>query len=451
MTPAVRELNLDGLPGPTHNYAGLAPGNLASQSHKHHISNPRAAALQGLAKMKQLADLGVPQAVMPPQQRPRLDLLNRLGFTGTERDVLARAAREAPELLAACYSASSMWAANAATVCPSPDSADGRVHLTPANLVTQLHRSIEASGTATILARIFPDEQRFTHHASLPAAAHLRDEGAANHTRLCREYGEPGLHIFVYGLRAMAASAPAPRRHPARQSFEASASLARLHGIPSDRVIFAQQHPDAIDAGVFHNDVAAVGDRDVFFYHRDAFVEPDTFVDELRRRFATACESELTTIEVTGDQIPIDEAVRTYLFNSQLVRCTDGTRTIVMPQECEQSPAVRDYVASLTGPRGPFQHARFIDLRESMRNGGGPACLRLRVVVDEPELAAMHRGVRWCETLHQQLVAWVHRHYRDEIRPTDLADPHLAVEARTALDDLTALLDLPGLYAFQAA
>lgn len=46
----VYELNMDGLVGPTHNYAGLAPGNIASLNYASVASNPQAAALQGLKK-----------------------------------------------------------------------------------------------------------------------------------------------------------------------------------------------------------------------------------------------------------------------------------------------------------------------------------------------------------------------------------------------------------------
>ena len=112
----VREVNFDGLVGPTHNYAGLALGNVASMRHGGLEANPREAALQGLAKMKSLMDAGYAQGVLPPQQRPDLGALRALGFSGSDERVLARAAGEAPQILRAVCSASSMWTANAATV-----------------------------------------------------------------------------------------------------------------------------------------------------------------------------------------------------------------------------------------------------------------------------------------------------------------------------------------------
>lgn len=449
MSTGARELNLDGLPGPTHNYAGLSPGNLASQQHRHHGSNPRAAALEGLAKMKMLADLGVSQAVLPPHDRPNLAMLHALGFQGAPEHVLAQAQRDAPELLAAACSASSMWAANAATVCPSADSSDGRVHFTPANLVSELHRSIEHETTRALLERIFPEPAVFAHHAPLPAAMGLRDEGAANHVRLCRDYDERGVQMFVYGVHGIGRDSHGPRTYLARQTREASEAVARLHGIDAKRVCFVRQHPDAIDAGVFHNDVAAVGDRDVLFYHADAFVDTARVVDGLSQRFSQTCGGELRRVEVSRQSVSLEEAVRTYLFNSQLVRSGDGATVLVAPRQCQESESVRACLASWVGQGRPFQAVRYVDLLQSMRNGGGPACLRLRVALSEAELGKVHPGVMLDETLYAQLVQWVRGHYRDGLRPADLADPDLLTEARTALDELTQLLNLGSIYAFQ--
>ncbi len=269
------EANFDGLVGPTHNYAGLSYGNVASTGNGQRAANPRLAARQGLDKMKALADLGFRQGVLAPHERPDVASLRQLGFAGSDAQVIARAAREAPAVLAACSSASPMWTANAATVSPSADSADGRVHFTPANLNNKFHRAIEHPTTGRVLAATFADPRCFAHHPALPAHMAFGDEGAANHTRLCADYGAPGVQLFVYGQRAFDASANGPRRYPARQTLEASQAVARQHGLNPARVVFAQQAPAAIDAGVFHNDVIAVGNRDVLFYHQHAFADAD--------------------------------------------------------------------------------------------------------------------------------------------------------------------------------
>jgi succinylarginine dihydrolase len=439
------EVNFDGIVGPTHNYGGLARGNVASQQNVHAISNPRAAAKQGLRKMKMLFDLGVPQAVLPPQDRPAVEMLRALGFEGSDHEVIRKAGQQAPRLLAACASASSMWAANAATVCPSVDSEDGKVHFTPANLRSHFHRQIEVPTTARVLRRIFADAARFVHHAPLPPAELFGDEGAANHSRLCKQHGEPGTQLFVYGRRALSADAPSPSRHPARQTLEASEAVSRLHGTPRARTVFAQQQLEAIDAGAFHNDVIAVANQNVFFFHRNAFVNAESVMQELRDKGGL----DLHLIEVGPEEVPIDEAVSTYLFNSQLVTLPSGQMALVVPAECRASARVWGYLRELVQRHSVIRRVEVSDVRQSMQNGGGPACLRLRVVLTAEEMHCVHRSVLFDEELFERLDAWVEGHYRDRLGEPDLRDPQLLDESRTALDELTRILDLEGLYDFQ--
>ena len=442
---AAREFNFDGLVGPTHNYSGLSFGNVASKANAGGLSNPRAAALQGLAKMKALADRGFAQGVLPPQERPSLALLRRLGFGGTEAEAIARAAREAPALFSASLSASSMWTANAATVSPSADTADGRVHFTPANLASKLHRAIEPDTTGRVLKAIFPEGPRFAHHDPLPATPQLGDEGAANHTRFCPAPGAKGVEFFVYGACGFDTAAPAPRRFPARQSCEASQAVARLHGLDPARTVFAQQNPEAIDAGVFHNDVIAVGSGAVHFCHEQAFLDRESVHARLRAAFP----GELAVIEVPASRVSLADAVATYLFNSQLLARPDGTMLLVVPEECRRHEAVSAYLDELAGAGGPIREVLSFDLRESMRNGGGPACLRLRVELTDADAAAMNRRALLDDALHARLVDWVGRHYRDRLAPGDLADPSLLTESREALEALSALLGLVAVHPFQ--
>lgn len=450
MTRIAIEANFDGLVGPTHNYAGLSFGNVASANNANRVSNPREAALQGLAKMKALADLGYAQGVLPPQERPSVGLLRTLGFSGDDHAVIREAAKTAPALLGAACSAASMWTANAATVSPSADTADGRVHFTPANLCSKLHRAIEHETTSRVLRAAFPDTRRFAHHDALPGWPSLGDEGAANHTRFCGAYGERGVEFFVYG-RDDLASAPAPQRFPARQTLQASQAIARRHGLADDAVVFAQQHPDAIDAGVFHNDVIAVGNGNVLFCHEQAFVDQQAVLATLRERLA-AQGSELQVVEVSSADVSIEDTVGSYLFNSQLLARlpeAGGGMRLVVPQECRERPAVWRYLESLVASGGPIRELQVFDLRESMRNGGGPACLRLRVVLTEAERAATHPGLWIDDARYALLTEWVKRHYRDRLAVADLADPALLNECRTALDELTRLLGLGSLYPFQ--
>lgn len=443
---SAKEINFDGLVGPTHNYAGLSRGNLASQKNVHAWSNPKAAARQGLAKMMALHEMGVPQAVLPPQERPAMHVLRQLGFEGSDEQVLRSASDEAPELLAACSSASAMWTANAATVAPSADTADGKVHFTPANLRTQLHRSIETPGTARVLRAIFAEPGRFVHHAALPCTDAFGDEGAANHSRLCQEHGAPGLQLFVFGRHGNGAGARAPRRYPARQTMEASLAVSRLHRLDPAHVIFAQQAPEVIDLGAFHSDLLAVANQNILFFHERAFADGA----ELKRELYSKMGPEhLHLIEVRQDEISVEQALRAYLFNSQLVALPSGGMALIVPIECQESPSVWSYLRELVAGDAPIERIHVVDVRQSMRNGGGPACLRLRVVLDEDELSQIKHSILFDGPLFRRLQAWVDRHYRDELSDAELADPKLLQESRTALDELSQILELGSIYPFQ--
>lgn len=437
------EANADGLIGPTHSYAGLSPGNLASSLNKGEASNPRAAVLQGLDKMKRLADLGLPQFVLPPQERPDIGFLRSLGFTGTDAQVLETAWKQAPSFAAAACSASSMWAANAATVTPSADSGDGRVHFTPANLVTNLHRSLEHQQTKRALMALFPDPNRFAVHDALPSVAHLADEGAANHVRLCAEHGAEGVNLLVWGREAWEDWSG---RYPARQTREACDAIARRHG--ASGAVLARQSQAAIDGGTFHNDVVCVGALDTLFHHELAF--EDTAGSHAAIR-AAAKGFEPIFVQVSAADLPLQDAITSYLFNSMLIQVPGQDRlTLICPTETRDNARAHAVAQGLTASNGPIGHVEYVDVRQSMRNGGGPACLRLRVVLTEEEQAATNPKMRMTDDLHRTLSAWGAKWYRDRLTPADLADPALLIESRGALDDLTGILGLgSGFYPFQ--
>ena len=445
----VYELNLDGLVGPTHHYAGLASGNIASTTNALSPSNPQAAARQGLEKMRLLHQMGLQQGLLPPHQRPNLHLLYQLGFTGSPVEQINKAHKIAPELLSACYSASCMWTANAATVSPSSDTLDHKVHFTAANLVTNLHRHQEADFSKQLLEAIFSDSSYFNHHSVLPRSTSTGDEGAANHNRLCQSHAHPGINLFVYGKTALARIThhAEPQKYPARQTKEASEAIARSHQLAKESVIFACQNPTAIDQGVFHNDVISVANESVFLIHAEAFHNQAAILQSLREK----AQFPLTIIELSKDQLSVKDAVETYLFNSQLLTLPDQKNMLLIaPFECQNNQRVKSCIEDLLADNGnPINSVHYLDLKQSMRNGGGPACLRLRVPLNDQEFSVMHQGIVVTNHLLDVLDKWILKHYRTELRADDLADPLLMNESLQALDELTQILNLGSIYPFQ--
>ncbi|MBB4211350.1 succinylarginine dihydrolase [Rhodothalassium salexigens DSM 2132] len=445
---AAVEVNFDGLVGPTHNYAGLSFGNLAAESNAGAVSNPRDAALQGLAKMRRMRALGLVQGFLPPHDRPHLASLRALGYQGDDAAVLAAGWADEPALMRNLTSASAMWTANAATVSPKWDTADGRTHVTPANLAAMYHRSIEAETSHRVLRALFADPARFAVHPPVPGGVHRGDEGAANHNRLSRGHGEPGVELFVYGRRGFETGA-GPTRFPARQVRSASAAVARAHRLAPQATLLWRQNPAAIDAGAFHNDVVAVANEDVLFHHEAAFCDTAALHDALARA-AEPLGFRPRIVSVAEAEVPLADAIRSYLFNSQLLSVPGSRRMLLaVPGEVVETPSTRAYVERLVDTGGAIGAYEVQDVRQSMRNGGGPACLRLRVALDAGDIAALGARLVLDDALLDALEAWVRRHYRDRLAPDDLRDPALMRESFAALDELTALAGLGSVYDFQ--
>ncbi len=431
------EVQFDGLVGPTHNYAGLSSGNVASTSHAGEPSHPKTAALQGLAKMRLVHGLGIEQAFLPPLVRPDMPTLRAAGFDGDDAAVLAAAAADNPLLLAQASSASSMWTANAATITPSCDTLDGAMHVTPANLISKPHRAIEPPQTARLLKHALPFA---VHHDPLEANTLMGDEGAANHTRLHSDTGT--VHLFVYGIDHDNPNALAPRTFPARQTRLAWATIAKQHQLPDDMVVLAQQSPAVIDAGVFHNDVICVGNGGLLLLHEAAFADTDQVLQALRDRLGNA----FTPLIVRSDDLTVDEAVSTYLFNSQLLNTPVSGVTLVCPAKVEDHARARAVVDGWLDA-GHIDTAHYLDLHESMHNGGGPACLRLRVPMTESQVSEIPPGLRIDNARLDQLTSWVEQWYPDTLTPLDLGKSDLLHMSNAALWALGRCIGLPDLYA----
>jgi succinylarginine dihydrolase len=413
----LREINFDGIVGPSHNYAGLSLGNIASASHKGSASYPRAAALQGVAKMRANMERGLAQGFLLPLPRPNFALLDDLAVDGTSDRAL----------LAAAWSASSMWTANAATVSPAPDTADGRCHLTPANLVTMLHRGQEWRDTQAQLKLAFGDTRHFAVHEAVPPS--FGDEGAANHMRLCESHGQPGVEVFVYGRPG--------GRFPARQHEQASRAVARKHGLDPARCVFIEQNPAAIEAGAFHNDVVAVANQTVLFTHEQAFADRKDAYEAMHAAFPA-----LHVVEVPASAVSLEEAIRTYLFNAQLVSLPSGEMALVVPSECQESASVWAWCERMLASNGPIRQVIPVDVRQSMANGGGPACLRLRVVADP---ATVDARFLLDEAKAQRIESVIAQAWPERIEPEEIGSEKLAktvIEAREALLAVLSLNEL---------
>lgn len=438
----MREANFDGLVGPTHHYAGLSFGNVASIRNAKLVSQPKKAALQGLAKAARLRDLGLLQGVLPPLRRPRLDTLRALGFEGTDASVLEKAARAVPQLLSACYSASSMWVANAATFTPSVDAVDGKAHFTPANLSSKFHRSLEPKQTAANLRAIFRGAS-FAHHD--PVLPQFGDEGAANHSRLAPAHGKRGLELFTFGGSVLQDAAFAkPKKFPARQSIEASHVVRTTHAIADSGALFLQQNPDAIDAGVFHNDVVAVANENVLLLHEKAYADQAGTLARVRAAWhGVSGGAPLHVLEIPDAEVPLDDAVQSYFFNSQLVTLAPGRMALICPEECRETESVKRAIEAIVAAANtPIREVHTFDVRESMQNGGGPACLRLRVALTDAEVADVHPGVWLTPEREHALALWIEKHYRDRLSFDDLRDPKLLHEVAGAMDALEGILGI---------
>ncbi|WP_345327145.1 N-succinylarginine dihydrolase [Novipirellula rosea] len=435
------EVQVDRLVGPTHHFGGLGVGNVASHSHAGHVSNPANAALQGLDKMRLIASYGVPQYILPPQARPDVPFLRQVGFQTADGESLEKVALQTPNVLSAAMSCSAMWTANAATVSPAIDNRFGLPAMTVANLDASLHRAIEADSTRQELRNLFP-------HANvlppLPGGSAMRDEGAANHMRFGSDQNQPGIHLLVYGD-----GDPEPNQFWPRQSLLASRAIAIGQGLDPENTFFVKQHPDAIDAGAFHNDVVAASHHDLLIHHERAFYDPGEVIPQMADRYQNLYHRPLRRIVVSEDELSLADSVSTYLFNSQLISPhTDDEKSsspvLVCPAQVEQHPQARALVESWVGGSGtaaskPFSEVRYVDLNQSMAGGGGPACLRLRIPLTPTELKQCNTRHRWTAELDDRLRQTIRQYYPKAVSLADLGSAELISDSQQAHAEIAKL------------
>ncbi len=439
-----KEIVFIGLPGPSHNYGGLAPGDLASEKHAGNISQPTEAALQVIKLAEVLHEKGVTVAILPPHPRPYLQVAEKIGYQGSHKDIIKLLAAENPKLLSMLYSSASMWAANSATVTPAADAKDKKLHIMPANLISNLHRSIEAEHSYKIFSQILADKNTVVHEP-LPNHVVFGDEGAANHMRMAAAHGEKGLNIFVFGKEATVPGSPAPKLYPARQTKEASEAIARLHNIPESQTVFIKQNPEVIDQGVFHNDVIALSHLNLLLYHEHAFSDKDSVIYEITSKFKSTTGNIPVFIEVMEGELSVGDAVHSYFFNSQIISDKDGNMIFIAPQEVKENNKAKKLIDKIIADKtNPISSAIYVDLKQSMQNGGGPACLRLRAVLSDEQIKHMEEktNIIFNYVLAEKLRKSIKKYYPEMLEPKQLASPDLYRDAMKALEDIEKILNL---------
>ena len=435
------EVNFDGLIGPTHNYSGLSDGNIASKKNYSSPSNPKNAALQGLKKAETIINCGLKQGFFLPHERPFIPGLKRLGFNGTNEEILLSAFKHSKILLSNFSSASSMWAANAATISPSPDTQDNKIHLTPANLNTMFHRSIETEFTHQQCKIIFPTESFVIHKPSFSISGY-GDEGAANHLRISKSHNEKGFEVFVYGESGFKNDKSSVKR----QALEISRSIAVNHKLDMEKTFFLQQNHEAIKQGSFHNDIVSLSNENVFIAHEKAFQNKDDL-----KKMLNIFESKIDNfqyIEISNSEIPLEDIINSYLLNSQLITNGDNEMQLILPEEVKGFENCMSWLDKLK-QISDVKLFNFVDIRQSMMNGGGPACLRLKVILNDEELENLNQNFLMNNERLESIKLLIEREYRDELYPDDLKDPNLLDESRRVLDELTQIFGTGSIYEFQ--
>ncbi len=420
------EINCDGLAGPNYNYGGLTMDNISSKSHRYELSYPKATAIQGLNKMKAIMDFGLIQVIIPPILRPDWTALYNMGLKGSHNDIIRSASLDQ---LISVYSSSNMWTANSATISPSPDTKDNKLHITIANLVNNFHRSLEPKFSYSLFTKLFHSDSIIIHKPLMSFA----DEGSANHLRLCNDHGQKAIEVFVYGYSSD------NDKPVGRQSKEASEEVIHNHNVKDSLLV--RQNPDVIDKGVFHNDVIALSHLNILIIHEMAFANQAKVLADLKDNSTV----NLNIIEISNTDLPIDMAVKTYFFNGQLFHNANSELCLILPNECKDNKYIDKLLNRLRNSID-LKRIVYVDLKGSMLNGGGPGCLRLRIVISEDQLDNIHKGVVLTHNLYNELLSWIDFYYRDELRIEDLKNPILAKESKLALRDLAYLLKLEDLY-----
>ncbi len=410
-----KQIFVDGIIGPTYHYGGMAVGNVLSQAHKHQESYPKKAALEGLEKMNQVRQLGCLQYVLPPLCKDVDRLLSLWGYEQGDMTSRLKALGYAhPYYLSALFSGASAWVANSCHITPSCDALDGICHITPANLVSCFHRHLDVDGYRDFLHQLFLNDELFQIYDPLPVV--YTDEGMANTIRLSGG-NELGLYLHVYGKTL---SQRFTRTFPARQTKEAFDRICYTHKRQDSMDI--QQSPFAIDAGVFHNDVIAFGSHNLLVLHEHAFDNQVDVLNSITDRYQSKYGEPLHVYEVSNEVLSLDEAVHTYFFNSQLILVEKNTFHLLIPSRAMSHSGVKKSLKRLSKLKGLSITVHEVSCEESIKNGGGPACLRFFSVLNKAEHKAINSKFLLTDEMYEQWFQFIQTHYPDTLSFDDLKD-----------------------------
>jgi len=113
--------------------------------------------------------------------------------------------------------------------------------------------------------------------------------------------------------------------------------------------------------------------------------------------------------------------------------------TLVVPSECQDNQPVWNWLQQMLAGNGPIRHVKVVDVRQSMANGGGPACLRLRVVADP---ATVDPRFMLDDAKAEAMEKVVAEFWPEQINPADIGSESLAATIRTARAQMLDLLGL---------
>ena len=368
----LKQVFIDCMPGPTNHFGGHAFGNMASMTAKGQHSNPKKAALEWIEKINKLKKIGAYQLILPPHRRPLAHYLKH------------------PQLNE--LSSGFIWMANAGHFIPNSDTSKRYHQFIPANMNATYHRKYEHMFNTYWIKQIL---KNIPHQLHGPLSSD--DEGAANTVRLWNK--DIGIHVAVYGHKNT--------HFPSRQNEDSIKELQEKTNILT--LFKLQQKSIAIDHGVFHNDVICFGFKNTLFCHEHAFENQNEKLNNLKKIFHQKTNENLTIIEIKESELTLDECISTYLFNSQVI--IQKNNIILL---CPSTVKRNNKSLSITNQwqqKGYFSDVQYIDIKSSLMNGGGPACLRLCMYLNGNEIKKIPKQFWASENKIKELTKFINTEY----------------------------------------